>query len=93
MFKSLFSAASAAIDKLQATFPPNRIVVILTPLLFVPAAGFVTAYVAQKFPGLPTFSTGEVVGIFAGGGLIAARAANKWLDGWQKHEAAQLSKP
>jgi peptidoglycan/LPS O-acetylase OafA/YrhL len=86
----LLALLSRGIDKLQATLPPNRLVVLLTPLAFMPAAGFITAYVAQHFPGLPTFSTPEVAGFFAAGALAAFVKAYKWLDGWQAHERAIL---
>lgn len=71
------------IDLLQAKFPANRIVVLLTPLAFAPAAGYVTAYVAQHFPGLPQFSAAQITGLFVTGALIAFGKAYKWLDGWQ----------
>jgi hypothetical protein len=75
------------IDKLQKTFPVNRVVVLLTPIVFVPASAWVTAYVAKHFPGLPAFSSGEVTGLMVAGALSALAAAYKWIDGWQKHEA------
>jgi predicted dithiol-disulfide oxidoreductase (DUF899 family) len=75
------------IDKLQATFPPNRIVVILTPLIFAPAAGFVCAYVAKKVPGAQLDST-EVTVVFVGGATAAVVKAYRWLDGWQAEAAA-----
>lgn len=78
-------ALHAAIDYLQAKFPPNRIVVLLTPLVFVPAAGFVSAWVAKNIPGV-NLSSEWVLGVFVAGGLAALGAANKWLDGWQQHE-------
>ncbi|HVY79310.1 MAG TPA: hypothetical protein VG898_12475 [Solirubrobacterales bacterium] len=90
MLRKLWTLVSApinkAIDSLQAKFPPNRIVVLLTPLVFVPAATWVTGYVAEHFPGLPQLSSGAVSGLMATGALSALAAAYKWLDGWQKHE-------
>jgi len=74
------------IDFLQEKFPVNRVVVLLTPIAFVPAAGWVTAYVGQHFPGLPTFGPGAVTGFFIAGALSALTAAYKWIDGWQVHE-------
>ncbi len=89
--KKLKAAALAllnkGIDKLQATFPPNRVVVLLTPLVFAPAAGFICAYVAKKVPGVHLDST-EVTGIFIGGAAAAVIKAYKWLDGWQAEAAA-----
>lgn len=73
------------IDSLQEKFPPNRVVVLLTPLVFVPAAGFVSAWVAKNTPGV-NLSSEWILGVFVAGGLTALSAANRWLDGWQKHE-------
>lgn len=79
---------SALIDYLQAKFPPNRVVVLLTPLVFAPAAGFVSAWVAQRVPGV-TLDPAEVTGVFVAGAAFAVAKAYKWLDGWQKHESAR----
>ncbi len=74
-----------AINYLQAKFPPNRIVVLLTPLVFVPLAGTVSAWIAERFPGV-NLSEEAVVGFAAAGALSALTAAYKWLDGWQSYE-------
>lgn len=74
------------IDYVQAKFPPNRIVVLLTPFVFVPAAGYVSTWVARNVPGVQLSST-TLLGVFVSGSLAALAAATKWLDGWQKHEA------
>jgi hypothetical protein len=74
------------IDRLQVTFPPNRIVILLTPLVFAPAAGWVSAYVAQHFPALNLDST-AVMGVFIAGAISAVTLAYKYVDGWQKLEA------
>lgn len=76
----------AAIDKIQATFPVNRVVALLTPLAFVPASAWISGYVAEHFPGLPPLSSGSVTGIMIAGALAALTAAYKWIDGWQRHE-------
>lgn len=83
------SYLSILIDKVQAAFPVNRVVVLLTPLVFVPASAWVSAYVAEHFPGLPQFSSGQVTAVAVSGAVIAGTAAYKWIDGWQKHEARQ----
>lgn len=67
-------------------FPPNRVVVLLTPLVFAPAAGFVTVWVGRHFPGLPAFSSAQLMALFVTGALIALAKAYAWLNGWQKHE-------
>jgi hypothetical protein len=75
------------IDKLQETFPPNRVVALLTPLAFAPAAGYVTVQVARFLPG--AFTASQLTAVFIAGALIAFGKAYKWLDGWQKHEQAK----
>jgi hypothetical protein len=67
---------------------PNRIVAFLTPLVFAPLAGAVSAWVADHFPGT-NVSQGDLQAIFIGGALIALAPAVQWLHGWQKHEARQ----
>lgn len=73
------------IDKLQATFPVNRIVVLLTPIVFIPASAAVTGWVALHFPGL-VIPEGLVVGLSGAAALGALTLAYKWLDQWQHGE-------
>jgi len=75
------------IDYLQGKFPPNRIAVLLTPLVFVPVAGAASAWLATHFPGI-TFSSDVITGFAAAGALSALTGAYKWLDGWQADEAS-----
>lgn len=73
------------IDRLQATFPPNRIVVLLTPIVFVPASAWAAAWIAEHFPGV-NLPAGVIAG-FAGAAAVSALTLGyKWLDGWQAHE-------
>lgn len=74
------------IDFLQEKFPPNRVVILLTPLVFAPASGWVAAYVAEHFPGL-SLDEAAVTGVFIAGALSAVTLAYKWVDGWQKAES------
>ena len=67
---------------------PNRVVALLTPLVFAPLAGAVAAWLAKHFPALG-MSKADVQEIFIGGALIALAPALQWLHGWQKHEARQ----
>jgi hypothetical protein len=76
---------NGVIDYLQKKFPPNRVVALLTPLVFVPASAFVSAWVAKNIPSAH-LNPAEVSGAFVVGGLAAVTATYKWLDGWQKHE-------
>lgn len=84
------------IDGLQAKYPPNRVAialgVVLTALL-APAAGVAAAWVQTHFPGLPAFTPAEVL---AGAGTVTVAVstavvtlAYKFVDGWQKREAAK----
>ena len=67
---------------------PNRIVAVLTPLVFAPLAGAVTAWLAEHFPGVEV-SSSSLEEIFIAGALIALAPAAQWLHGWQKFEARQ----
>jgi hypothetical protein len=82
--KALFNRA---VDYLQSKFPPNRIVVLLTPVLFVPGAAWASAWLGEHLPGVQ-FAPEVIVGFAAAGALSALTAAYKWLDGWQADEAA-----
>ena len=67
---------------------PNRIVAVLTPLVFAPAAGAVAAWVAKHAPGVD-LTKDELQNIFIAGALIALAPAAQWLHGWQKYEDRQ----
>jgi hypothetical protein len=64
---------------------PNRIVALLTPLVFAPLAGAVATWVAEHFPGVQV-SESALEEIFIAGALIALAPAAQWLHGWQKWE-------
>jgi hypothetical protein len=64
---------------------PNRIVAVLTPLVFAPLAGTIAAFVAHNFPGVE-ISEGSLTQIFIAGALIALAKAAQWTRGWQKYE-------
>lgn len=76
------------IDRLQAAFPVNRIVVILTPA-FAAASGWLATFAADNLPGGLQISGDWLTGIFISGAAAAIVAAYKWIDGWQKHEAGR----
>ena len=67
---------------------PNRVVAILTPLVFAPLAGAVAAWVAENAPGVEV-SQSSLEEIFIAGALIALAPAAQWLHGWQKYEARE----
>lgn len=84
---------SGQIDRLQATYPPNRLVALLLVALGLPAAaigGYVAVWVPKHFPGAPTFTAGQYTGFFlAGVGVVALQAATmayRFIDGVQKDE-------
>jgi hypothetical protein len=64
---------------------PNRIVALLTPLVFAPLAGAIATWAADNLPGVqvPQSALQEV---FIAGALIALAPAAQWLHGWQKWE-------
>lgn len=66
----------------------NRVVAILTPLLFAPLAGMCAAWLAEHFPGVD-IPAAQLQEVFIAGALIALAPALQWLHGWQKHEARQ----
>jgi hypothetical protein len=63
----------------------NRIVALLTPLVFAPLAGVVSTWAADNLPGV-TLPADKVEEIFIAGALIALAPAAQWLHGWQKYE-------
>jgi hypothetical protein len=69
---------------------PNRIVALLTPLVFAPLAGAIAAWVAENAPGIEV-SASALEEIFIAGALIALAPAVQWLHGWQKYEAREAA--
>jgi hypothetical protein len=67
---------------------PNRIVAILTPLVFAPVAGGIATWLAENFPGAGV-NEEQLTAIFISGSLIALAPAVQWLNGWQKWEARE----
>ena len=64
----------------------NRIVALLTPLVFAPLAGVISTWAAENLPGV-NIPPSEVEKVFIAGALIALAPAVQWLHGWQKWEA------
>jgi hypothetical protein len=64
---------------------PNRVVTVLTPLVFAPLAGWATAWAARNLPGLPELDPTEVTAVFVVGASIAFGKAALWLRGWHLH--------
>ena len=63
--------------------PPNRVVALLTPLVFAPLAGSISVLVARY--GLDIDSD-SLQAIFIAGTTVAFGKAALWLKGWQDHE-------
>lgn len=72
----------------RESFTPNRVIAVLTPLVFAPLAGIVATWLAQHFPGL-NLGKDSLEQVFAVGALAALAPAAQWLHGWQKFEARQ----
>ena len=66
----------------------NRIVALLTPLVFAPLAGVVSTWAADNLPGV-TLPPDKIEEVFIAGALIALAPAAQWLHGWQKYEQRQ----
>jgi hypothetical protein len=81
-----FALLNKGIDKLQETFPPNRVVLLAATPIGI-AAGAANAWVATKFPGLPHFTDGQVTAFAIAGFASVIALAYKFVDGWQKAEA------
>ena len=69
---------------------PNRVVALLTPLVFAPLAGAVAAWLAKHAPGVEV-DKDDLQQIFIAGALIGLAPAAQWLHGWQKWEARQAT--
>jgi hypothetical protein len=70
---------------------PNRVVAVLTPLVFAPAAGAIAAWIANNIPGAE-ISARNLEEVFIGGALIGLAPAAQWLHGWQKYETRQAER-
>ena len=64
---------------------PNRVVAALTPIVFVPLAGYIATLVAKHVPGVQ-IDQGQITAVFVAGALSVLPPMWKWLDGWQKYE-------
>jgi hypothetical protein len=91
--EQLKAFVSGQIDRLQATYPPNRLTSILMVVLAAPLAalgGFLAVWVPKHFPGMPHFTAGQYTAAFvtgAGAVLLAAITfAYRFVDGVQKDE-------
>lgn len=67
------------------TSSPNRLVAMLTPIVFAPLAGSIAVLAARYFPGVDV-DQGSLQAIFIAGATIAFGKAALWLKGWQDWE-------
>jgi hypothetical protein len=65
--------------------PLNRVVAVLTPA-FSAVAAVGSAWLTKHFPGLPTPSQGQILGVEIAGATAAGGAALSWLKGHQAYE-------
>lgn len=72
------------IDKLQATFPPNRVMLALAGPITA-ASIWISAWVTAHVPGVE-LPVGIVAGAIGAVALITITLIYKWFDQWQKGE-------
>lgn len=74
------------IDKLQATFPPNRVAILLAGVITA-VSGSIAAWTAAHFPGLD-LGAAEIAGVLGAAVIITVRLLDRWFDRWQEGEQA-----
>ena len=74
------------------TTSPNRLVAMLTPIVFAPLAGSIAVLAARYFPGVDV-DQGSLQAIFIAGATIAFGKAALWLKGWQDWEKREAEAP
>lgn len=72
------------IDKLQATFPPNRVCILLAGPI-VALSAWLSAILATNVPGAE-LPTGIIAGVIGAAVLIVITLLYKWFDRWQEGE-------
>lgn len=71
-------------DRLQAIFPPNRIMLLVAPTTTA-ASLWLSAWLTAHVPGVE-LPAGVIAGAMGAVGLIAVTLFYKWFDQWQKGE-------
>lgn len=79
---------SPIIDRLQAVFPPNRVMLLLAAPI-VAASAWISGVVSTNIPGVE-LPVGVVAGIIGAAVLIAVTLIYKWFDQWQKGEPVHI---
>jgi hypothetical protein len=77
---------------LKDQFTPGRVVALLTPLVFAPAAGAISVAAAKYLPGV-NVDAGQLQAIFIAGATVALGQGALWLKGWQDYEKRQALLP
>lgn len=72
------------IDWLQATFTPNRVVVMLGGVL-TGLSATISAWLAAHVPGVH-LTSGEITAVALSAAAISVRLLDRWIDGWQAQE-------
>jgi hypothetical protein len=76
-------------DRLQAIFPPNRIMLVVAPTTTA-ASLWLSAWLTAHVPGVE-LPAGVIAGAMGVVGLIAVTLFYKWFDQWQKGEPVDFS--
>lgn len=71
-------------DRLQALFPPNRVMLVVAPTVTA-ASLWLSAWLTAHVPGVE-LPAGVIAGAMGVVGLIAVTLFYKWFDQWQKGE-------
>jgi hypothetical protein len=77
---------------LKDQITPGRVVALLTPLVFAPAAGAISVAAAKYLPGV-NVDAGKLQAIFIAGATAALGQGALWLKGWQDYEKRQALMP
>ncbi|MEA2443330.1 MAG: hypothetical protein QOJ12_622 [Thermoleophilales bacterium] len=77
---------------LSQQITPGRVVALLTPLVFAPAAGAISVAAAKYLPGV-NVDAGKLQAIFIAGATVALGQGALWLKGWQDYEKRQEATP
>jgi hypothetical protein len=77
---------------LKDQITPGRVVALLTPLVFAPAAGAISVAAAKYLPGV-NVDAGKLQAIFIAGATAALGQGALWLKGWQDYEKRQALVP
>lgn len=76
-------------DRLQALFPPNRVMLVVAPTTTA-ASLWLSAWLTAHVPGVE-LPAGVIAGAMGVVGLIAVTLFYKWFDQWQKGEPVDFS--